>query len=340
MTQKRIPIIIGVIVGIVLLCACGVGIAYMAWNTPLGPALNANPEVVFPTAEVVENLLPVGVTPLPPPASTQESGETVTNCGQSGSLNYLVMGVDAPIGVGPQGPLAIRIIKVDFSRKTATLFSFPRDLWLPVAGLESYGITQARLGEAYLIGINNAGFSTAAATNLVAQALLANFGATSNHYITAKLSTLAAAIDAAGGITVNIPMAYDGTPFGFHYFAAGPYFMTGALAMEYALAPSPLEQWSGLDRQTQVLMALLQKALSSEIIPKIPSLAQQFLQVVTTDLSMQQISDLICISQQIPLTSIIVNGVGPTNVSYGAGDILYPDMDAIRTKIKQSIGSE
>ncbi len=339
MNRKRIIIISAVVVTAVLLCACGVAAAMTVYNTPLGPALNAGTADSIATPAVIANLPPAAGTSLPQPVATSQppapTAAPVSNCGKTGSLNYLIMGVDAPGGRGLQGPLAIRIVKVDFSKKTAAIFSFPRDLWIPVTGLEGYGITQARLGEAYLIAKSNGGMSTAAATNIVAQALNRNFGAVSDHYVTAKLATLASIIDTVGGITVNVPAAYNGTPYGFHSFPAGSYLMNGALALEYATAPSPLAQWNAVDRQTQVLTALFQKIFSNEIITKIPSLIPQFLQAVTTDLSLQQIMDLACISQQISTGQIVFGGVGPNEVTSGASGVLYPNTEAIRAKVAQ-----
>ncbi len=339
MTRKRLLVIIAAVAGVILFCGCSVAVAYMAWNTPLGPVLTVNSDTGIPTPAIIANL-PPATTPLPLPTATQLSAEPAVNCGQSGSQNILVMGVDAPKTMGVNGPLAIRFVKIDFGQKTARVFSFPKDLWLSVIGLEGYGITQARLGEAYLFARNTAGYSVAVATSQIAEALSKNFGAVSNHYLTAKLSTLATIIDTVGGITVNIPVTYDGTPYGFHYFAAGPYYMSGALALEYAIAPSQFAQWSGVDRQTQVLMALYKKMYSAENISKLPSLIPQFLQVVTTDLSLQQISDLVCIFQQIPMERITVGGVGPNDVTFGAGGVLYPNGDAIRTKVQQFLNSK
>jgi LCP family protein required for cell wall assembly len=339
MAQKRLPVILAVVVGVILVCGCSAVVGYMAWSTPLGPSLSGGAaEVNIPTQQVIAANVPVAAnTPIPIQTSTQPTPQPAVNCGNYGSENLLIMGVDAPFGAALKGPLSIRIVKIDFSRKTAAVFSFPRDLWLPVTGLEGYGITQARLGESYLIGVSNAGYSSSEATNLVAQILSKNFGAVSNHYITAKMTTLASIIDSVGGITVNIPVPYDARTLGFHYFPAGPYHMTGTLALEYAIAPSSFDQWNGVDRQNLVLMALFQQIFSGANITRIPSLIPQFLQAIATDLSMQQISDLSCIFQQISGGNIAVSGVGPNDVTYGSSGVLYPNTEAIRTKVRQYI---
>ncbi len=332
MSRKRIIIMVAVIVGVILLCVCVAAIGYAAMTIPLGPMLQIETQIPTtqpePTSGSVESV---------PSARPIPTADEVANCGVRGSLNILVMGVDSPFDDGLKGPLAIRLVKVDFSRKTANVFSFPRDLWIPVKGLESYAITQSRLGELYLIARSNAGLSDAAATNLVAQNLYQNFGAWSDRYITGKMSTLAVIIDTVGGVTLDVPVIHDATPSGFHYFPAGRYAMNGLLALEYAIAPTASDQWNGFDRQTLVLYALFRKILSPETLPKLPTLIPQFLQVATTDLSLQEMLNLLCISQQIPKEQTVFAEVSPEDVTFGASGVLYPNVDAIRAKVAQNL---
>jgi anionic cell wall polymer biosynthesis LytR-Cps2A-Psr (LCP) family protein len=332
MSRKRIIIVVAVIVGVILCCVCVAAIGFAAMTIPLGPMLQIETQIPTPKPEPTSKPVESALSSLPVPTT-----EEIANCGVLGSLNILVMGVDSPFGDGLKGPLAIRLVKVDFSRKTANVFSFPRDLWISVRGLESYGITQARLGELYLIARSNAGLSDAAATNLVAQNLYQDFGAWSDHYITGKMSTLAGIIDTVGGITIDVPVVHDATPYGFHYFPAGQYAMNGLLALEYAIAPTASDQWNGFDRQTLVLYALFRKILSSETLPKLPTLIPQFLQVATTDLSLQEMLNLLCISQQIPKEQTVFAEVSPEDVTFGASGVLYPNVDAIRAKVAQNL---
>ncbi len=336
MSRNRIVIVAAVIAGIIILCACVGTIGYLALNSPLGPSLQIETQIPIPTPGVVSEATNTASSSVPPSIPSPTAGKA-ENCGAKGSWNILIMGVDSPFGDGAKGPLAIRLVKVDFSQKTVNVFSFPKDLWIPVKGLESHGITQARLGQLYLIARSNAGYSEAAATNLVAQNLYQNFGAFSDHYIVGKMTTLAAIIDTVGGITVPIPAVHDATPYGMHYFPAGPNTMTGILALEYAVSPTSSGQWDGFNRQTLVLRTLFQRLLSPDMFPKLPTLIPQFLQVATTDLSLQQLLNLSCISQQIPGEGLVFAEVGPGDVTFGASGVLYPNTEAIRTKVMQNL---
>jgi polyisoprenyl-teichoic acid--peptidoglycan teichoic acid transferase len=335
MSRKRKLILLAVMAVVLLLCTCAGSIGYLAINTALGPTLQIETQMASPIPGT--SSIEYWPTAIPIPSPTPEEA---VNCGMKGSMNILIMGVDSPFGDGFKGTLAIRLVKVDFARKSANVFSFPRDLWIPVTGLENYGITQAHLGELYLIAKSNAGYSEAAATNLVAQNLYQNFGAFSDHYIVGKMATLAAIIDTVDGITIPIPRVHDATPYGMHYFPAGPYPMKGLLALEYAISPTSAGQWDGFDRQTLVLHTLFQKILSPDILPKLPTLIPQFLQVATTDLSLQQMLNLLCISQQIPRERTVFDGIEPGDVSIGAGGVLYPNTDVIRAKVLQNLSPE
>jgi len=334
MSKKGIAVVAAIIAGILLLCACVGTAGYIALNTPLGPALQAKTPNPFLTPDIAIGSpeIPSASTTAPIPTPTAGQAE---HCGMKGSVNFLIMGVDSPFGDGFKGPLAIRLIKMDFSQKTVTVFSFPKDLWIPVHGLESHGITHSRLGELYLIGRSNAGLNEAAATNLVAQNLGQNFGTVSNQYIVGKLTTLAAIIDTVGGITVTIPVPHDATAIGMHYFPAGPYRMNGLSALEYAVAPTSAGQWDGFDRQTLVLSTLYQKMLSPENLSKLPVLIPQFLQAVATDMTLQQMLNLLCISQQIPKEQMIFAEVAPEDVTLGPSGVQYPNTEAIRAKVRQ-----
>lgn len=328
MSKKAITIIAVVVVVMVILCVAVVAVGYYMLNTPLGPSLALDTQIPEATVEIVP-----GPTAGETPEADRPTPESAEHCGEKGTVNILVMGVDSPFEDGYKGPLAIRLVQMDFSRKTAVIFSFPRDLWVPVKGLESLGIDHERLGRLYLIARNNAGFSEADATRLVAQTLADQFGAYSDHYITGKMSTLVDIIDAVDGITVPVPVAHDATPWGMHYFPAGPYHMSGLLAMEYAVTANLAGQWDGWDRQSLVLYTLLQKVLSPEMLPKLPELIPLFLQVAVTDLSLQQMLNLICISQEIPQDRITFAEVEPEDVTFGPDGVQYPNAEAIREKV-------
>jgi anionic cell wall polymer biosynthesis LytR-Cps2A-Psr (LCP) family protein len=332
MSKKAIAIIAVVVVVAIILCIAVVAVGYYVLNTPLGPSLALDTQIPAPTAESVP-----GPTAGEMPEADQPTPEPAEHCGEKGPVNIIVMGVDSPFGDGYKGPLAIRLVYVDFSRKTAVIFSFPRDLWVPVKGLESLGIDHERLGRLYLIARNNAGFSETDATRLVAQTLADQFGAYSDHYITGKMSTLVDIIDAVDGITVPVPVAHDATPWGMHYFPAGPYHMSGLLAMEYAVTPNLAGQWDGWDRQSLVLYTLFQKVLSPETLPKLPELIPLFLQVAVTDLSLQQMLNLVCISQEIPRDRMLFAEVGPEDVTFGPDGVQYPNTEAIREKVLQHL---
>jgi LCP family protein required for cell wall assembly len=333
-----------VIVGIIVLFLCigGVVVTATLWNTPMGPALAIPTEMpavsILPTAEPAEAAEPAPPQPTAEPAPTSEPQPAevpATVCGESGSWNILLLGVDSPLPMLPRGPLAIRMVKVDFSGQSAAVFSFPRDLLVSVQGLEGLGIQQTTLLRSYLSAVDQAGYSESGAINLLANALNDNFGARADHYVSIRLSNLALLIDSLGGVDVYLPAAYDGRPVGLPFYLAGYHHMTGIEAITYGVAPTAADQWNAADRQNQIFQALRVKVLSPAVLPNIPSLVNQFFQIVATDFTPKQVLDLACIAQEIPTDRVVFSGVAPSDVTPAADGSLIPIGDAIRTKSQQ-----
>jgi anionic cell wall polymer biosynthesis LytR-Cps2A-Psr (LCP) family protein len=343
--SRRMIVVLAVIAVVMLIC-CSAGIvtAYSLLNRPLGPALALPTETPASMPVSTQSPAPAaGPTATPAPAraptgtSMPEQQPAVT-CGQSGAINILILGVDSPVPAAPRGPLAIRMVKVDFSRKTAAVFTFPRDVLVTVSGLEGLGIIQSRLGQAYLSATTMGGYTETGAINLLAQALSGSFGAQADHYVMVKLPNAALAIDTLGGLDVEIPLGYDGRVFGLPVYPAGVHHMTGSQALAYGMAPSSPELWNSIARQDRVLKALRTKILSPGILPIIPSLVTQLFQTVTTDFSPQQILDLACVAQEIPAEQIAYAEVEPGDVTTSADGALIPNGDAIRRKAEQYLG--
>jgi LCP family protein required for cell wall assembly len=345
--SRRAVITLAIVGGLVmLLCIGGILVTAMLMNTPLGPALEIPLEIptaaAFPTQQPTAapdqpTQEPAVLAPTATPKPTAAPA-AATVCGQSGAMNILLMGVDSPVPALPKGPLAMRIVKVDFSNQVAVLFSIPRDLWVNVTGLEGLGVTKTTLGQAYLKAVSQAGYTETGAINIVATALSSNFSARADHYVSIRLSNLALLIDSLGGVDVNVPAPFDGRTMGLPIYTAGYHHMTGRESIAYGAAPTALDQWNAANRQNQVLQALRAKVLSPAVLPNIPSLVNQFFQIVATDLTPKQIVDLSCIAQQITADRTVVSGVAPSDVTPSADGALIPIGDLIRAKAIRLLG--
>lgn len=316
-----------VVLGGLLLAIILVGV-YAVWQTaqtPLGPPL-----AVSTTRQPTE---PSKVTtPLSEPI-------TETVCGHSEPMLILVL-LTQREHLGPSRQvLALRLVKVDFVNRSVASVYFPKELKLPVLALGDEEESGTRLDIIYHMGMAAQDDDPAAATSFVAQVLYDSFGVLPDHYLTLDLNRLAEMIDVVGGVDVQILSEYDATAHGLPHFQVGEMHMQGELALAYAAATSYDARWDGLERQTQVLKALRDNALSPAILPKIPELIERFRLAVITDLSIQLGLDVACLAEQVSTEQVTFTGVGDDLVRTEPDGSLAPDVEAIKSLLADVFGS-
>jgi LCP family protein required for cell wall assembly len=186
---------------------------------------------------------------------------------------------------------AIRIVRVDFMDPGVQALAFPRDLYVEIPGIESHGgITHGKLNQAFLYGNPGYGYTDDPdlGPGLLADTLELNFGASSGHYISANLQTFTKAIDAIGGIDIDLPYVVDGRVKGSkdinRYFPAGKQHLNGYRTMLLArMRPNGDIQRSEV--QNLILKALASKVLTLDVIPRLPELAETFRGSVQTNIT-------------------------------------------------------
>ena len=106
-------------------------------------------------------------------------------------------------------------------------------------------------------------------------------------------------IDELGGIDMHLTGRIDGTSIGLPYSPSGWYHISGENALKFARIRKPDSDWDRIDRQSEVLMAVRERALQPGTLVKIPSLVDMFLDNVLTDLSLNEIGKLSCLLPKI-----------------------------------------
>lgn len=186
---------------------------------------------------------------------------------------------------------AIRLVRVDFRDGSVHMLAIPRDLMVSIPGLEKYGIYQERLKMTYAYGYQYE--YPGMGPGLLIDTLQSNFGFHIDHVVTINFSTFSQVVETLGGLTVVVPE-------GAGEFSPGEIVMDGETALDYARlrdkAGEDTSDLSRIDRQTQILFALREKILSPEVVTKIPALIPQFIDLVSTDLGLAQINQLLCFS--------------------------------------------
>jgi len=191
----------------------------------------------------------------------------------------------------------IRVLRIDFVSPSATLLAIPRDLWVRIPGLEDYGIVENRIKTAYAYG--NLYGAPGDGPSLLAQTLAEEFDLYVDHYVVVSFAAFEAGIDAIGGIDVDVPQPVASTFQPLPDFPAGLQHMDGKTALEYARIREETTDLYRIDRQTQIVMAIREKAFSPQVLPALPRLVETMRGSVLTDLTPAEISMLVCIGQKI-----------------------------------------
>ncbi|GGK65381.1 LytR family transcriptional regulator [Sphaerisporangium melleum] len=227
----------------------------------------------------------------PVEAGTVESDAT-------GAMNILLVGVDKrddltrrqqnQLHLGRevgQRTDTIMVIRLSEDHSKITVVSIPRDSWVDIPGKG-----QHKINSAYSLG----------GAPLAVRTIRDLTGLTINHYVEVNVLGFINVVDALGGISVCTPVAIDDQHTGFK-LQPGTYELDGAKALFYArtraTARSDLDR---IDRQQQVISALLQRALSGGTLTnpgKLFGLVSSTLKTLTVDQALA--NDLVGLAEQL-----------------------------------------
>jgi anionic cell wall polymer biosynthesis LytR-Cps2A-Psr (LCP) family protein len=230
-------------------------------------------------------------------------------CGNTGTMAIMVSGLSVPEWRPVHGVGAIRLVKVDFSGESVRVLNVPRALYVQVP--EDYGAEddQTSITVAYRIARdaatgNNPDVINRKATQDLAQVLVDDFGYLPDKYVTVDPAVFIDLVDRLGGITIHILGTIDGTPDDFGEFipdSDGDLHLDGARTLDFLRLIHPANAgttvWDKFDRQVLVAKALLVAFLNSGT--DLPELVKEARKMVVTDLSVDQILDLLCVAQHV-----------------------------------------
>ena len=168
------------------------------------------------------------------------------------------------------------LISLDPATRSIGVLSIPRDLYVEiprdtVVG-QSYGFQ--RINTAYLLGERvREGYGAL----LAMQAVQYNLGIRIHDYIVFDFQAVIAAIDAIGGVEIDVPRAIvdyaypDMYTNGYDplYIPAGRQWMNGELALKYARSRHDSSDFDRARRQQQVIAAVRERILRFEMLPQL-----------------------------------------------------------------------
>jgi LCP family protein required for cell wall assembly len=150
---------------------------------------------------------------------------------------------------------------------------------------------------------------------LLKAAIEASFGIPIGGYLMADFGTFEKIVDGLGGIDVDVPRTLHdthypdprpGDPYAFRtiHFDPGPQHMKGRRALVYARSRMSTSDFDRAKRQQLILLAIRDKALSLESIPRWPQLATTILSGLKTDMAPGDLLRLAFIAARIDKSSL------------------------------------
>jgi LCP family protein required for cell wall assembly len=349
MRRTLVSIMVGVGSGVMacLLMLGGLFVFYPAWLNDLG----TEPTPIRPTPLSFWATTPApDASPTPRPASPTLVPAVNGVCGGPEQMTIALLGVDdrSQNYSSASRTDAITLVNVNFARHSAALLSFPRDLYVPLPNLENQGIVQNRLNTAFEFGeiykVPGGGPAEFSAT------MEWNFGLRVDRYVMVNFGAFEAAVDALGGIDVDVPEdiydaaypAENGIGTLVFRLPAGQQHMDGRTALRYARTRHQDDDYHRIQRQQLVLLAIRTKVFSPEIIPQIPALVASLGNLAKTDLTPPEMASLACIGPQIDRSAISAQAIDANMVSpwttEGGAQVSIPNRELITPVINQFLG--
>jgi len=327
-TSAVVPVLLTLLVGVIGL---GVFQVVKLYNKPMAEAL------VLPTAASKSVALPAVASNADVKAVTP-TAKPKGSCGNTGTMMLLFTGADFSKGVWPLGADSVRLIKIDFDKERIVMVAFPRDLVIDASGVAPENQATQRLGLTYyyeqLATQGTDKDKIVAGTQVIATELLENFAVQPEHYFTLQFKSLEDLFGAVGDVEIDNPKAFV-SDYGVQ-FPQGKQTLTPALAAEFVRTSEPDYDKGRLARQDLFLKALKVKVLSAGIIPQVPALLEQFKEVITTDLSPNQLVSLACMVDKVKDNKVdYYEIIGDKLVTPGSDLALLPKFDVIKKYLDQ-----
>jgi len=262
----------------------------------------------------------------------------------AGRVTVLVMGLDRRPVESPNAPSrtdSILLCSVDVTGHTVSVLSIPRDLWVPIP--LSSGVLEERINAAYFIGEQNAYPGGGAA--LARATIEYNLGVRVHHYILLDFQAFERFIDDIGGVDLNLASAIEDPAYPTEDYGAmairipaGKQHLNGQRALWFARSRYQSSDFARMKRQQQLLLAVRDRLLQLDMLPKLPALWAEQGHWIQTDMSVTQVFDLARLTWGIPQERITARTLELGYVVRGAasGDpfVLFPD----RARIAQLVG--
>ena len=223
-----------------------------------------------------------------------------------GRVNILILGIGGEGHEAPNLSDTIMVMSIDPKTKDAAMLSVPRDLYVKIPATAKTGQQYGKINAANAYG----------GPELSARVVSNVIGVPIHYYVLVDFSGFRSAIDAVGGVDINVPTAIydpsypcDNERGGYCPFkiAAGPQHMDGIVALRYARSRHSTSDFDRAARQQLVISALRTKALQLSTLTnpvKLSNLIDSLGSHVKTDIQAKEITKLAGLAKDIDVSKM------------------------------------
>lgn len=340
------------------------------WTLPFGPTVSPRPGETSPPPVVAGDTPTPGETPAAPGTITPTArpgidptlgaiapdpgAELVTPIPEpmpqlfldEGVYNILLLGRDTSRDSGTYRTDVMIVVSINKTANAVTMLTLPRDLFVYIPGWTMNRLnTAAAHGDA--IGYPGGGVA------LLEQTILYNFGIPIHGWARIDFDGFKQVVNVLGGVEVPVscPMqdwrlkdvaldAQNADNWELYTVPVGLVQMDGDYALWYARSRKRSSDFDRSRRQHQVLRALFEKGLQLGMLPKVPELYAQYIQIVDTDLGIGDILQFVPMAAQLDPSRIKSRFVGRDQVwswtTPGGAAVLLPDRGAITALLQEA----
>ena len=225
---------------------------------------------------------------------------------------------------------------------SVTVLSIPRDLYVYIPDYKL-----SRINVADMVGtLNN---YDGGGLGLLNQTMLYNLGITADYYVKVNFQGLRALVDGLGGIEVPVhcrihdywPYPDENGEYQIITLEPGVHHMDGKLALWYARTRKTSSVFAREMRQQQVLEAMWHAAKADDVFNLLPSMYEQYSDMIQTDLGWGNILTLGTLATQIDGTDVRLFNIGSQQVKYyvtpQGGNVFLPLWDELSQVIDRAL---
>lgn len=242
--------------------------------------------------------------------------------------NILLLGTDDSPERGAVGRTdTIILTTIVPLRPYVGMLSIPRDLWVTIPN-----VGEQRINTAYFFAeANQPGSGVGAAM----QTIRDNFDVPVHYYTVVHMIGLVSAVDALGGVDIQLDESTGGLPAGTHH-------LDGIQTLAFARERGSSDDFSRMQRAQILISAAFGKALMPSNWRALPGLIYSLTQVIETNIPLWQLPRLLFALLRSVLfgvdgQTISRDMVTPFQTSAGA-QVLAPNWDAINPLLKEMFG--